>query len=277
MSDHWNQHARQWHHVGPPLRPAREDIDIAERAVRDWCDAFSIGNALKTFNALLLGVTPEIALMEWQAGARLIAVDRSQAMIDAMWQKPALPAAWQAQLGEWNALSLGNASQHIVIGDGCFVLLTYPEPWQSVACEVRRVLHEAGIFIIRFFVRPEAQETTAQVFADLRAGRIGNFHVFKWRLAMALHGSVEEGVCLNDIWQAWHDDVVDRQSLARQLGWSIESMRTIDVYRNVQTHYTFPTLTEVRNALAPYFEETACVVPEYELGACCPTLILKPK
>ena len=45
-----------------------------------------------------------------------------------------------------------------------------------------------GLFAVRTLIRPDEPEPVAVVLDNLRAGRIGNFHVFKWRLNMARHG-----------------------------------------------------------------------------------------
>jgi hypothetical protein len=100
--------------------------------------------------------------------------------------------------------------------------------------------------------------------------------VFKWRLAMALHGGLEEGVRLADIWDAWHAAVPRPDELARRLGWPLPEILTMDDFRNVQARYTFPTLAEVRAFAAARFEERGCHFPEYELGERCPTLVLRP-
>jgi SAM-dependent methyltransferase len=269
--DHWNQHAQQWQWIASPLRPAREDIQFAECELHDWYETVKPAAPA----ALLLGVTPEIALMQWPTGTQLTAIDRSQAMISGVW--PAALKGATVQCGDWAALPLADDSQHIVIGDGCFVVLEYPTAWQATLREVRRVLRTDGIFIMRFFLRPLITETVVAVIGDLLAARIGNFHVFKWRLAMALHGTLEQGVCLADVWHAWHAAVPDAQALAARLGWPLESVRTIDNYRDVASRYTFPTLAEARAILAPLFLETACHFPNYELGDRCPTLVCRPR
>jgi hypothetical protein len=267
LPDHWNQHARQWQWIGPPLRPVPEDIAVLERAVARKHAA----RALTTTSALLLGVTAEIAAMNWPPGARLIAVDHSLGMIEGLWRGDV--TGYPALCAEWTRLPLADASQDVIVGDGCFSTLLYPRGYEAMVRELRRVLNGAGMLALRFYVRPEMGELLEAVFDDLKAGCIGNFHVFKWRLAMALHGTLEQGVKLADIWQAWHEHVPDRDALAASLGWRIEVARTIDVYRDVATRYTFPTLAEVRTALSPAFVEADCVVPHYELGERCPTLI----
>jgi SAM-dependent methyltransferase len=271
MADHWNQHAQQWQWIASPLRPTREDIAFAERAVNGWHRK----NQSPVVNVLLLGVTPEIALMQWPASTQLVAVDHSQAMIDGVW--PGDTPARAARCAEWVRLPLPDASQHIVIGDGCFNALLYPDQYRAAVDEARRVLLDNGIFVIRFFLRPGISERVDTVIGDLLHGRIGNFHVFKWRLAMALHGNLEEGVRLADIWDAWHSAVPDPESLAVKLDCPREILRTIDNYRDVETRYTFPTLAEARAAFAFAFIEAESFSPRYELGDRCPTLVFRPR
>lgn len=268
-TSHWNQHARQWQWMGSPLRPDPQDVRIVERALADWHAVTGVSQP----RALLMGVTPELATLRWPAGTRLTAVDHSLAMIAAVW--PRAPAG--AACAEWSALPLPDASHDIVVGDGCFVVLAHPEGYDALTAEVRRVLRADGLFTIRIYVRPEEREPLSAIFDSLHNGRIGSFHVFKWRLAMALHGGLGEGVRLADVWDAWHAAVPDPEALAARLGWPRESVLTIDAYRDVATRYTFPTLAEARANLERSFIESGCHFPVYELGERCPTLILRPR
>ncbi len=267
--DHWNQHARQWSLIGSPLRPVAEDIALLENEIRDW----SARTAVTAPDALLCGVTPEVARMRWPAGTRLVAVDHSRPMIAGVW--PAAEAPGIAVCGDWLSLPLANASQHLLIGDGCYSLLVGRAQYAAFAAELRRVASDDALLAMRYFVRPETGEAVSRVIDDLWQQRIGNFHVFKWRLAMALHGTLEQGVRLRDVWEAWHQAVPDPEKLAAHLGWPVAVVNTINNYRNVDTRYSFPTLAEVR-ASAGDFEIKAMHVPVYELGERCPTLIMRP-
>ncbi len=271
MPDHWNKHAQQWQWIASPLRPAPEDIQLLKAALRRWHAAIS----RPSLQAVLLGVTPEIALMEWPRGTRLVAIDRSKAMIRAIW--PGAQLGHAALCAEWSNLPLPPASEDIVVGDGCFSTLVTRDEYRAAVRAVRRILRGGGIFLMRFFIRPDVAEPVDRVFDDLLNARIGNFHAFKWRLAMALHGSLDEGVRLADIWDAWHSAVAEPAELAARLNWPLPAVLTIDAYRGVATRYTFPTLTEARAAMNDAFEETACRFPHYELGERCPTLALRPR
>ena len=271
MSDHWNSHAQQWQWIASPLRPAADDILVAESALRAW-HSHGRKNAI---NVALLGVTPEIAGLEWPATANLVAIDHTEAMIRALWSSAS--GRSHAVCADWRKLPIAAGSQDVVIGDGCFSVFESGEHYPVLVREARRVLRKDGVMLMRFFVRPEIAEPPARVLADLKCGAIGNFHAFKWRLAMALHGSLDEGVKLADVWDAWHAACPDAGALATVLNWRIEEVRTIDAYRGARGRYTFPTLREVRHFLGEHFSEVSCTFPPYELGERCPTLVLQPR
>ena len=134
--------------------------------------------------------------MRWPAGTRLLAVDRSQGMIDHVW--PSQPfAGAEVVRGDWTELPLAAGACDVVVADACFSQVGFPLGYGRLARELARVLAPGGVFVMRAFVQLEPPESLAALFDDLNAGRIGNFHVFKWRLNMALHESVEAGVRLD--------------------------------------------------------------------------------
>lgn len=274
LSDHWSQLARQWSAIGSPLRPDAEDLMQIEHTLTSW----RIVARRNAPRVLLLGVTPEIVALPWPEKSHFVAVDRSLAMIRAVWPgAPSEHCSSSVVCGSWSALPLAPSGCDIVLGDGCYTLLRYPDDYIGLAASVCRVLAPQGLYSMRFFLRPEITEPLAQVFDDLWQRRIGNFHIFKWRLAMALHGALQEGVRLADVWQVWHDTVPDAEGLARYLDWPIQAVHTINAYRDASARYTFPTLAEARAALAKDFEEIHCYVPTYELGQRCPTLRMRLK
>ena len=269
--DHWNEHAKQWSHIGTPLRPSREDTQLIENQL------FSRSERSTELKAMLLGVTPELALMDWPKNTKLLAIDRNQAMIDGVWPKNKLKINAAAISGNWLSTQQKNNSMDIVLGDGCLTLLSYKEHYSSFFKEIQRIVSDDGSFVIRHFTRPEKAENPEDIFSDLLNGKIGNFHIFKWRLAMALHGSIEEGVVVNKVWETWKDKNISLEQLIETTGWAEESINTINNYKNVNTVYTFPTVSEVTDISAQYFDQTSCHYMDYELGKCCPTFFLKPK
>jgi hypothetical protein len=272
--DHWVEHAVQWQHVGPPLRPCPQDIKIFEEVVACWADSVCSPLPLR---ALLLGVTPELALMHWPSNTRLLAIDRCPAMISMVWPAKEARQA-QAVCGDWRELSLPSGSIDIVLGDGCFTTLSYPQEYHQVAGNLYETLSSRGWVVLRFFIRPLKKESVSEIWTDLQAGRIVSFHACKWRLAMALHGpTAGHGVCLDDIWRAWHHAEVDKTQLKIAQNWTPDVMATINNYRGVMTRYHFPTLTEVRQIFTRYFQEKDCHVGDYELADRCPIFVFSKK
>lgn len=243
-----------------------------EAFVDRWHASGSAGAAPR---ALLLGVTPEIASMQWPAATQVYGSDRSLAMIRAVWARRA-PHAVGAVNTLWQRLPFGTACFDLVLGDGSFAMEAFPAGYRRLCHALRQVLRPDGSVIARFYVRPEDPEAPERVFSDLRSGRIGSFHAFKWRLAMALYDARAHRVQLADIWQRWHDERIDAEALAARTGWAPEVIATIDAYRGARACYTFPALSELRPVLAAGFREEECRVPRYELGERCPILLLRP-
>lgn len=266
MRDHWNRAALQWRHVGQPLRPAPADIQALKQLLTPHQSA----------RALLLGVTPEIARAVEGAGIRLIAIDRNIEMIQLVWPWAETRDA-VAMCGDWKSLPLADASVQWVVGDGCFTLLDYPNGYQGVLREIHRVLSPGGSLVMRYFCRPGQRETFAHIAEDLRSRRIGNIHVLKWRVAMALQGTIQEGVPVDKIWHAINEIVPCREELERHTGWSRVEIDTFDVFRGSSAKFTFPSLDEVREISTPLFQEMSVQIPDYELGSCCPTLVYRSK
>lgn len=272
LPDQFSSHARAWNRLGPPLRPAPEDVRVAERYVEA-----TPARPGSPFRALILGVTPELACMRWPENTELVAVDRSRVMIDAVWPAGRLPCRGHALCADWSEVPLESGSIDAVLGDGSFTLLAWPDAQRGVLRELRRLIAERGRLVLRVFVLPERREDVAAVLRDLDGGRIGSFHVFRWRLAMSLQRELERGVSLRDVWQLWQRLDLDRDALALRHGWPRDSIDSIDAYRQAEGQLWFPTLSQARALLAEEFRELDCHLPGYELGACFPTLRLAPR
>lgn len=221
---------------------------------------------------LLLGATPELASMAWPAGTSLVAIDRSRAMLGAVFP----PEAGAVVVGDWRAMPWRDGAFDWIVGDGCATLLDYPAGYASVAAELRRVLADDGELVLRLFTLPEIPEPLLDIARDLAAHQIGNFHILKWRLAMAIQPA-SRNVRVTEILAVFDRFVSDRAALAERTGWSPSTIATIDAYRESTMEYSFPTLAEARAAFAPHFTEVACMFTSYELGERCPTLVLRAR
>ena len=266
----WDRHAAQWHLIGAPLRPVREDVEIVQRELD------RLARVHARLRALLLGVTVELARLQWPRDASLLAVDASAAMVREHWRPPAGIHSL-ALRGNWQNLPVVPGEFHLVMADGSFCVMPDLLSIRQALQRVAEALHREGRLVLRSFARPEVPEPLERVLDDLRAGRIGSMHAAKWRLAMALHGGLAFGVQLDSVWRAFRKAEPDSVSLARRTGWPVAAIDTIEAYRGVHSRYYFPTLPELRDLVSLWFAEVSCHVPTYELGERCPTLVLAPR
>ncbi len=266
----WEDLARRWDELRPPVRPARADTAILERVAAERCGA----GGGRPRRALLLGVTPETATMRWPEGCRLLAIDSSEAMVRHVWPARDVPHG-AAALADWLAMPLRDGSYDLVVGDGSLSLPRYPGGCAATVREIRRVLSDRGVLAMRMFTRPDANESVEAIFADLAAGRIGTLDAAKWRLVMALHADTATGARMGDVWEAWTAHVPDPAALMRSLGWPEDAPRIFEGLQGLDARATFPTLAEVRALLADGFREVGCLRPGYADGDQYPTMVFE--
>ncbi len=267
--EHWDNQARQWALVGEPLKPSQAELQNSYSWIHEHAQ---LQNDYLT--ALVLGVTPEIINLSWPAQTRLIAVDYNETMIKSVLPKKTATLAPIGLLANWLQLPLPSSSVDIVIGDGCYSQVRWKD-YEALTQEIRRVLKPNGIFIIRFFTKPENIDPVESIYRDVFSGEIASFHAFKFRLAIALQSDPRQGVCLKDIWSTW-DSSFKQEVLQnmQKLKWNLETISTIDIYRLSNTIYTFPTQIEIRSIFSKHLLEKELHIPCYYFGQCYPTFKL---
>jgi len=266
--DHWAEIARQWQQAGPPLRPSNQDMDFCTDAISGWHRQHGAPRVL------ILGVTPDIYRLPWPEGTDIFAVDRSQPMIDIVWPGPKRDVL----CADWLSMALPESSRDMVFCDGGLHLLSYPGEQRQLCRILHSLLSDKGLCLFRLFVPPRQRESPETVVRDLLEGKISNLNILKLRLAMSLQDSSEEGVALKKIWCALHKISADLEGLARKIGWSVEHMLAMSVYRNSTARYSFVTVDRVRDLFCGSsggFKLRCLHVPSYELGERCPTIVLQ--
>jgi SAM-dependent methyltransferase len=266
----WEIMARRWAMIGWPMRPTPADVAYYEA----WAAKAATAMPLR---AVLLGVTPEIALMQWPKDTRLTAVDRSETMIGAVWPSDRIAVDERALLSGWDALPFVSASQDIVIGDGCYTVAAPLDVQERITREVHRVLRPTGTFVMRLFVSERQPGTVAALFEDLWNGRFAHFQEFKLLLLTRLPRDRDEIVRIADVWNAWNAAGIDRDALSERLGWSRAMIDTIDAYRDSAELYCFASPERMIERFASHFELIEVKEHDYALAENCPTLVMRPR
>lgn len=264
MTSHWDYQAAQWHLIAPPLRPCSDDIVNYEAIISNIAAERST-NLL----GILLGVTPEITCMNWPAHTRLIAVEQSEAMIQHHWHSR---DSFQCVQGNWFDLPSADNQLDFIIGDGCFTTLDSSNKYTLLLTEIHRALKPGGLFVQRFFINRPIAESLAEVkgFPD------ANFQIFKWRIAMSLQLSIQQGVALKDIWQAIETFKQEHPLYASCFPtWTKEIVSTTEVYRNSSACYTFPTLIEITDMADRLFTRVSIKIGSYPFAERCPILVYR--
>lgn len=261
----WNNLAKRFFSIDPPLRPSAEDTEIVRHAVEELVpDSTAI-------RAMILGVTPEFVDLNWGANTDLIAIDHNQSMIDAVWPGPEDSAI----NADWTAMPLPDASRNVALCDGGLTLLD-PEQLTLVAQELRRVISPNGLFIVRAFVPQQAVPSTAEIINDFVSRRVEGLSRFKIRLWTSLQNDPQEGVQLAGAWNAIEQTVGNIAQVFRKRGVSEEAAETVVQWRGNRNVYRFPTPERISQLFCDDpggFKLTRVNRPGYVTGDQCPTLV----
>lgn len=269
----WPRIARNWRHIGPPLRPSGEDVTAFGRLIADWTHE----NPGDVPRGLILGVTPELHDLPWPDRERLHAADHTPEMITYVWPG----AAERALRCDWRHIPLANGSVDIAMCDGGLHLVPGEGGQTQLASHLARLVAAGGLVAFRLFLPPERREPVEAVLEDLLDGRIANLNQLKLRLGCALMESSEKGVALRDVWSCL-DQLAGAdgwQGLSARLGWDQDHLAAIDSYRDSPARYHF---VSEEQAIALFTEATGGAFilerttrPDYPMGGLCPTVVFR--
>lgn len=259
--------ASAWEQTGSPLRPSPEDVAAYWRGAQGWIERHGAPRVL------LLGVTPEIYRLPWPAGRDFLSVDRTTAMISIVW--PGRPE--EVLQAGWLDLPLPSGSRDLALCDGGLHLLDHPASQRKLVERLHDVLAPGGRCVFRLFTPPEERETPEAVLADLGAGRIANLNVLKLRLGMAMQGSAESGVAVREMWETLRALAPSWEALAERLGWPLEHLLAIELYRSSEARYHFTDIERVKALFCAggRFVYLGHEHAGYTLGERCPVIVFE--
>lgn len=267
-SNHWSRMAANWRLVGPPLRPGAADQALFDEVIAGWSSPDGA-----TPRALILGVTPELFHLGWPPGTQISALDGSPEMIAAVW--PGEKS--RAITGSWTASPLDDASQDIILLDGGFGVLGYPDAQLALLTEIRRILAPNGVFAVRLFAPAGRTGTLADISADLKAGSIASLDGLKLRLWGALQRTITKGVCPAEVVAQIEAMTGELAWLASTLGWSAQHLDTLELHRHSTATYhlideqQLLQMAQGLTGLCPL----SVTFPQQPYGACCPVVSLR--
>jgi len=189
--DFWNYSIEIYKRMGSPWRPTRHEIGIMENRIAGWM----VGKAgLSKIQALILGLTPEIADMTWPAQTRLTVVDSSEAMIREFWPPEGVDGKQLVQ-ADWMHLPFQSCKFDVITGDGVFAVPPYPDGYRHLARILSHILKPGGLFLTRVHVQSEPKENPEQIAAEYQSGKISDYHQLRFRLITAMQPDARQGVC----------------------------------------------------------------------------------
>lgn len=255
----WGGMTGNWARLGPPLRPTTEVVD----------DMFSLIHLDGPM--LLLGVTPEFH-GQWDD---MTAVDRDQAMIDAVW--PGNRDGQRAMCMDWMDMTWPGDHFAGISCDGGLGLLGSMDDMRELQQRCLGWLKPYGTVVHRVFCRTPALGASnwEQVLAVLRGDRSMGFHAFKMLCNFVF--AEQQGssmVRFGDI-PDWFDDVFpDRELMSKATGWSRDTIDTIDLYRGSSMATMFCTRDEWLSTVPRGAHDMHLVTPDlgYDLWEQCPIL-----
>ena len=269
MQSYWSSLAHSYATMGPPLRPSSEDVRHMQEKVAAWAAA----HANRALNALLLGVTPDIANMNWPPATTLVGMDSALPMTQAVWPGNIPKKRWVV-CGSWQAIPRAARSCDVVLGDGAINCMRYPIGCRGVAAEAWRVLRDDGILVLRCYTQRAVQESPEDVIASIFKQPDPSFHHFKLRLLMAMQPSTEQGVAVDDVHRFWARQRLSPEAVQAQTGWGHAAIETIEMYRDTNTVHTFLNRVEMETLLTEFFDVASVSTPHLET---CPVWVLKPR
>jgi len=232
---HWSALARQYLSIPGPLRLVAEDVEMYSKPVNAWLSQHSKPRVL------ILGVTPEFYKMPWPEGTDILAVDRSERMLNEIW--PGTES--QTMCADWVNMALKEGSRDIAFCDGGLTLLKYSQQLVQLAKVLRTTLSKHGLFAVRIFEHGQVFESPASVMEEFLNGQIANSSLLKFRLALAMNDTVKSGVNLGAIWRYYSACIPGPEKLAALTGWTDTELKTIDTYKESKEQYYFPSIDDL--------------------------------
>ena len=212
--------------------------------------------------------------MNWPKGSHVLAAELSQAVIDALCPGD-IPGAREAICASWLSIPVKRKYYHVVVGDGSLSTCRYPGEVKALIHAIADLLLEHGTLAIRSYVRPQEHESVTAVMDDLFGAKGMTVDAFKMRLYLAMQRTPQEGVSVREAVRILESYDLSPRNMQDWFGWSRAAVEPFYGWRTSHATYSFPTIEELLALLNECFDRVCMSYPTYELGHCCPTLVMR--
>ncbi len=271
QSETWDIHVELFKQMKPPMRPEASEILLLKEIAATMVEVHQIPN----LQVLLLGVTPEIVHLTWPIGTMLTAVDRSEIMIHHFWPGD-VPKVRKMVRADWFEMPFAEGAFHLIIGDGVFNFMSYPDGYLKLSQILSSLLSEDGQLCIRIFNQLDHKESPKEVLQYLHEHEHVDYFEFRFRLATSLQESVEEGIYVTKetLDQYLVDHGVEMSSLYHKSGYTPPAIPPIPGAPSSNYRITYPTDEQYLTQVSQYFNEAKKLNGSHNLAYRTPIFVL---
>jgi len=205
------KHHNNWDKLKAPARPTQSVVDTFKSLIPEG-------------PILLLGVTPEIA----NAYDKVLAIDHNPKMIQNVW--PGDTDTKMAVNADWETFLSGKKFNG-VIGDVALTMLADKKRITSFNIKAFNMLNSGGTVAQRIFHKPTDKITRDMLIDILTKPATVNFNAFKWMMFMAYAEEAHDKIKVRNILKFFNEIAPVREFVAKDTGWSMDEINTIDLYK----------------------------------------------
>lgn len=206
------KHSNNWDKLKAPARPTESVINTYKTLIPEG-------------PIYLLGVTPEIA----NRYDNVLAIDHDIKMIENVWPgdtdtKMAVNASWET--------FLPGKKFNGIIGDVALTLLADKRHITAFNQKALNMLNPDGTVAQRIFHKPSNPITRDMLSDMLTKPATVNFNAFKWMMFMCYAEETHNKIKLRNILKFFNQICPVREFVAKDTGWNIDDINTIDLYKD---------------------------------------------
>jgi hypothetical protein len=236
----WQSIAESYALFGSPFVPTEEDAAILESFIAPWAKK----RKSPSLQVVVLGVTPRLLSLQWPRGSTVTAFEASPMVIRALWPQHS-GAGRDVVCTQWENIPEYVSRCDIVVGDGVFIVHSFPDGIRTFSATMRRALANDGLLAVRCFTRSDTSEKTTDLIGRLLGGESMSIDRFKLRLYLSLQRSASQGIAVREAYKVLEAFGITQQVMLNNFGWTAAAIAPFKYWRDSTAIYTFPSVDEL--------------------------------